>query len=179
MEATEISPFARPTAGERRARRWLEHATSAACVAAVALLLALAISMAAGYRVLIDRSDSMRPAIAAGDLIVTKRLRPDQVDKGDIVTFSDDSRDGQLVTHRVIRMQREGDHIAFVTRGDANTGVERWSIDAQETLGKFAFRIPKAGYFASWFTIPALRVVFVALVGLMVGVVVLRRVRST
>jgi len=55
-----------------RPRQWFAAAVTVLGLAAVALLLVLGISMAVGYRVLIDRGDSMRPAIAAGDLVVTQ-----------------------------------------------------------------------------------------------------------
>jgi signal peptidase len=176
MAASGLPLPLRPVPAARWARRWLDHAASAILLGAAALLLALGISMLVGYRVLIDRSDSMRPAIAAGDLVVTKRSHPAQISEGDIVTFSDHSRRGELVTHRVVRTRDRGGKFAFVTRGDANGGVERWSIDARGALGKFAFRIPKLGYPLSWFTIPGLRLAFVTIAGLILAGTALRRI---
>ena len=161
---------------ERRTRRFLDSAASVACAAAVLVLIATAIATAAGFKLLIDRSDSMQPAIAAGDLIMTKRVRPIEVEAGAIVTFRDPSRGSELVTHRVLKKRHQGGRVAFVTRGDANTGVERWSIDADGTLGMLTWRIPKAGYAASWFRLPVVRFGFLALGTLLVGGVALRRI---
>lgn len=160
----------------RRTQRWLGHAASIAFFAALALLVAVAVATLLGFRVLVDRSDSMQPAIAAGDLIVTKRVHPAAVGVGDIITFSGSERGGELVTHRVTEKRNEQDWVTFVTRGDANSGVERWSIHEEGTLGKFALRIPKAGYAATWLATPAARLAAVALLALLLGGFALRRI---
>ena len=46
---------------------------------------------------------------------------------GDVVTFRDPEDPTRLSSHRVISMHVAPDGVAFVTKGDANTGVERWS----------------------------------------------------
>jgi hypothetical protein len=57
---------------------------------------------------------------------------------GQVVTFSDPSRAKKLITHRVRSVNVVDGTARFVTRGDANTGVERWSLSAaglwRETL---------------------------------------------
>ena len=159
-----------------RTRRWLDRAVSAALLLAVAALLACTIGYVKGYRVMIDRSDSMQPAIAAGDLIVNMPVRPDAVAVGDIVTFVDRTRHDELVTHRVIRKRVEPHRVAFVTRGDANTGVERWSIESDATLGRFVFRIPKAGSPMSWVAQPVMRLLLVGAGALFLGFLLVRRI---
>ena len=159
-----------------RTRRWFDRAVSAALFLAVAVLLACTIGYVKGYRVMIDRSDSMKPAIAAGDLIVNMPVRPKAVAVGDIVTFVDRTRHDELVTHRVIRKRVERSRVAFVTRGDANTGVERWSIDSDATLGRFVFRIPKAGYPMSWVAQPVMRLLLVGAGALFLGFLLVRRI---
>ena len=173
MTAAAVAPAA------RRTRRYVARAASAVLLLAVAALTALLLGRAAGYQVLIDRSDSMQPAIAAGDLIVTKHVRPAEVRVGDIVTFADASRGGELVTHRVIAKRDKGKRVAVVTRGDANTGVERWVADANGTVGRFAFRIPKLGFFVAWLTVPAIRLLFVTFAAVALGALLLRRIWAT
>jgi signal peptidase len=160
----------------RRARRWIDHVASALFIVLLACLLAVVTSTAVGYRVLVDRSDSMAPRIEAGDLIVTKTSRPSEVVRGDIVTFSDASRGGTLVTHRVVRKREGRNTVAFVTRGDANSGVERWTITSEGNVGKLAFRIPKVGFFIAWLTLPAVRFSFVSVAALLLGAFFVRRI---
>ncbi len=162
----------------RRARRCIDGAASVAFVAALAVLASLALGLVGGYRALIERSDSMAPALRAGDVVVTKSGRARQASAGDIVSFAHPTREGILVTHRIVRTQEQGRRIAFVTRGDANTGVERWSIDANGTIGQLAWRIPKLGYAISWLALPAVRLLLVTAGALILGGALLRRIWS-
>jgi signal peptidase len=91
-------------------------------------------------------SGSMQPMLDVGDVVLDERVEPLEARRGDIVTFPDQSRDGALVTHRVERLWREGDEVHFVTRGDANTAVERWSVPASGSVGRVRMHVPKVGH---------------------------------
>jgi len=176
VAATGLSHREGAFAHTRRTGRLLHAApTGAACVA-VLLLGVLAAALVAGYRPLIVRSGSMAPAVRTGDLIFTKRVRPASAGPGEIVTFHDPSRARELITHRVVRRTSRGSRVFFVTLGDANTGVERWSVAANGTIGVLRLRIPSLGYAVSVFTIPAIRLVFVSLAALLLGGIVVRRI---
>jgi signal peptidase I len=165
---------------ERRNRRWADKLLSAQLLLLAGVLIVLAVaSLLGGYTVLIERSDSMRPALTAGDLLVTRRVRPSQVRVGDIITFKEPSRPGILLTHRVTELARQGEHYSVVTRGDANTGSERWSMPASGTVGRLALRLPKLGWVASWLARPQVRFTCVAMAGLLLGVELLRRIWRT
>lgn len=91
-------------------------------------------------------SGSMQPMLDVGDVVLDERVAPLEARRGDVVTFADQSRDGALVTHRVERMWREGTEVHFVTRGDANTAGERWSVPASGTVGRVRMHVPKVGH---------------------------------
>jgi signal peptidase len=147
--------------------------------APTACLLAVVFAYIVGYRALIVRSGSMSPAIGTADVIVTRVVHPTAVGKGDVVTFRDPSRSEELVTHRVTEVVRRGDTFSFVTRGDANTGVERWSVAADGTVGRFLFRIPKVGYVLGWVAVPLIRSALMVGAGLLLGIAALRRIWSS
>jgi len=88
------------------------------------LALALAVALLVGLRPLVIRSDSMAPTLRAGDLLLVRTVPAAVVAVGDVVTFADSSRRGELVSHRVIAIEQRGAERAFVTRGDQNSGVE-------------------------------------------------------
>jgi signal peptidase len=155
-------------------RRSLGTAASGAAVAAIAVLAALALGLLAGYRSLIVRSGSMEPSIRTGDLILTKQAPPTTVRVGQIVTFHDPSRKGELLTHRVVSRQARAGRVFFVTRGDANSAVERWSVAADGTVGEFSLRLPLVGYGVSVFTIPVVRLLFVSLASFVLGALLIR-----
>lgn len=159
-----------------RAWRSFGFVASVASVVAAVVLASLGLLAGLGYSVLIDRSDSMRPALHAGDLVISKRVRPREVSVRDIVTFKDHTRDQELVTHRVIRMKEQRGKVAFVTKGDANGATETWSVDVNGSVGSYVMRVPRAGYFVSAFARPEVRFVCVTLFGLLLGGLTIRRI---
>jgi signal peptidase len=129
----------------RRARRPL-RAAGRVGLAVVGLALATPLLMPlAGFRMMVVQSGSMAPTLLPGDAIVARAVSPDAVRVGDVVTFRDPSREGMLLTHRVVEQSRDADGYTFATRGDANTGEERWSIAEKGKLGRLAARAPGIG----------------------------------
>lgn len=128
------------------ARRIAGTIADLAMIAAAGCLVAMLVGLAVGYRVLVVRSGSMAPVFDAGDVIISKVSSPDDVSVGDIVSFRDPSRSNRLLTHRVVKATLSGTTYAFVTRGDANTGVEKWKIRASGKVGIFRLSIPSLGW---------------------------------
>jgi signal peptidase len=112
---------------------------------AVAISGSITIPAAFGYTSLDELSGSMTPSIRVGDELIEKRIAPLDAQIGDIVTFRSPDN-GRILTHRVTSMQVMGKRVVFTTRGDANTGFERWSIAQNGKLGKVYTRIPLVGY---------------------------------
>lgn len=154
----------------------LAPVASLACVLAVLALLGLLAARPLGVQAMVDRSDSMQPAIAAGDLVLSRLGSPDRVREGDIVTFVDPERGGRLITHRVVGRSRTGTSWAFVTRGDANTGSERWRVGRDGVVGRYVGRLPRAGFVVSELASPLVRVLLLGLGGLALGGLALRRI---
>jgi signal peptidase I len=118
----------------------------------------------------------MAPAINTGDVVVTRMVDPAHVSVGDVVTFRDPSRSSDLVTHRVLNRGVEGGKVSFLTKGDANTGTERWSLDHDGTVGKLAFRIPKVGYGLAWAGGPLARAGLLIGGAILLAAAVIRRI---
>ncbi|MDP9383695.1 MAG: signal peptidase I [Actinomycetota bacterium] len=161
----------------RGAGRVVAPASTLPCAAAVLALLALLAARPLGVQALVDRSDSMQPAIAAGDLVLSRLGPPSRVAQGDIVTFTDPEGTGRLITHRVVSRRRgAGGAWAFVTRGDANSGSEHWTVEATGTVGRYVARVPRAGYAVAWASSPLGRALLLGLAGLALGGLVLHRI---
>ena len=90
----------------------------------------------AGWQPLVERSASMAPAIAAGDLLLVRRERAALLRRGDVVTFADPHVPGRTLTHRVVAVRTAGERLAVTTRGDANRAAERWTIARDGTVGR-------------------------------------------
>ena len=152
--------------------------TAVVIVAAVVALLPVVATLA-GYPSLFVRSGSMRPTLEVGDAIVTHPISPARVRVGDVITFTDPHFNNALVTHRVADVQRGGLLFAFVTRGDANTGVERWTMPASGTVGQLVLRVPHVGRVLGWTAAPVGRAMLAGLLMLLILETLLRRIWRT
>ncbi|WP_226010654.1 signal peptidase I [Halomicrobium salinisoli] len=119
--------------------------TGLAAVAAVVLLfVAAAVPQVAGadhsYVVL---SDSMSPAIEAGDVVFVSDVPVDRIGEGDVVTYRGD---GGRVTHRVVEVVETDSGPRFRTRGDANDGPDPALVSPDAVVGVVRFHVPLAGH---------------------------------
>jgi signal peptidase len=130
---------------------------------AVGMLIAVVLPFAVGMRSLSVMSGSMEPAIHTGDVIVDQWIHPSDARVGDAISFNDPSRGNIVLTHRVTSMRARSDGVDFVTRGDANTGVERWSAPAMGRIGRVAYRVPHAGYLMVFTRTPVGKLLFLVL----------------
>lgn len=91
-------------------------------------------------------SNSMRGSVETGDQVIVMPHRATEIQVGEIVAFSDPEGSGRLFQHRVQRVELRGGRIEVITMGDANSGWERWSLSASESIGRVVAVLPYAGY---------------------------------
>ena len=94
------------------------------------------------YNLYLVRSESMRPAIEMGDLIITGPLNGPingEVKPGTVITYEYKK---ELITHRVESIDGE----TLVTKGDAVEGSDPWSVVMSDIRGVYLFRIPYVGF---------------------------------
>jgi signal peptidase I len=163
-------------AGFPRALRFADRASGVVCGLAITLLMVLLVATGAGYRPLIDHSDSMRPAIRAGDVVITHTEPASSIRPGEIVTVKDPALRGRLLTHRVVAVHASGKRIEVLTRGDSNPSPESWSVGRSDSVGKFIFRVPAVGRAMAWMTDRWVRTIVLSVVALLLGTELLRRI---
>jgi signal peptidase len=149
---------------------------SVAAGLAVGLLLATGLSLATGYHTFSVLSGSMEPTIHTGDAVVDEPISPLEARVGDIVTFKDPSRGGELVTHRLRSVRPNGGTVTMITKGDANTAVERWTVPANGSIGRVAYRLPDAGRAIATIRGRFGRLLLIALPALLLGLWELSRI---
>jgi len=100
-------------------------------------------------------SKSMVPTIKVNDAIVIKRKQSEQLNVGDIITFSssDPAYLGLTVTHRIVgkQLSQSGDYI-FRTKGDNNTYEDQALVKENNIYGKVILKIPKLGTIKNFVT---------------------------
>jgi len=99
-----------------------------------------------GYKMMIVLSGSMRPTFDTGALLVVKRVDPQTITRGEIITYQDTEDTRRLITHRVIQVVREGEQTFFVTKGDANETRDFAPVPEQNVVGRVNLSIPYLGY---------------------------------
>ena len=95
-----------------------------------------------GYNLYLVRSESMKPAIHMGDLIITgpmNGLINGEVKPGTIVTYETSK---ELITHRVQAVDGE----ALVTKGDAAEDADPWPVTMSDVRGVYLFKVPFVGF---------------------------------
>lgn len=100
-------------------------------------------------------TDSMKPVIKSGDLIICHTAKPDSIKKGDVITFFDPQGDGDsVVTHRVTEIIKKDNNLSFRTKGDANNAEDLLAVPQKSLIGVYQRRIPKLGSFALFLSKP-------------------------
>jgi len=127
-------------------------------VLAVFVASLLFIYFSPDYGIYMVRSESMKPAIEMGDMVVTGPaggvLSP-EIGAGAIVTYE---MGDDLVTHRVVAV----DGSTLTTRGDAVEDPDAQPVAASQVVGVYLFRIPKLGYVHAFMhTRPGLLLLFI------------------
>lgn len=119
-----------------------------------ALLIACLATQFWGYHVLTVQSGSMEPALSRGSIVVTRPIRGDKVQRGDVILYRLDN--GMSIIHRVTGINRitlnlidsktgESDTAIthqFTTRGDANASPDRAAVDERAVDGKLWLTVP-------------------------------------
>ncbi len=121
----------------------------------IVLLLAAALTFFAprfGWQVVTVLSGSMEPAIPTGSILVSRPVTPDEINVGDIITFSGYGRD-RFITHRVIAIERTNG-LVFTTKGDANNAEDPYRVPAENVVGKVLVHIPFLGFLFSFVKTP-------------------------
>ena len=95
-----------------------------------------------GYSVFRVMTGSMEPEIRSDSLLVVKKIPPEDIVPGDVISFfsPDPMLEGAVNTHRVVRIEKENGGIQFITKGDANVIEDTYPVDASALVGRAVFK---------------------------------------
>ncbi len=123
-----------------------------------------------GFRYYTVLTDSMRPALQTGDMVIVRVQNADSIHEGDVITFNPSNDSDAYLTHRVTEKidNYEGTGVTcFRTKGDANNTEDSFLIDEDRVIGTVQFHIPKLGVVVRfvqlrwYFVIPLIILLFV------------------
>ncbi|UCG35955.1 MAG: signal peptidase I [Candidatus Bathyarchaeota archaeon] len=104
------------------------------------------------YPMLAVASGSMVPTLNKGDLIVVQGgmtiddIVAEPYPTGDIIVFHKPYDPEDLIVHRAVDKQDEGENTYLVTKGDDNNGNDPWRIHDDDLVGKVVWSIPYLGH---------------------------------
>ncbi len=103
-----------------------------------------------GFRAYVCMSDSMKATdFASGDLVVVKKVDPNTLQVGDIISYVSENSDsmGKTITHKIRNIKKTGVEPAFIVYG-TTTGInDENPVTCAQITGKYLFHIPGLGNF--------------------------------
>lgn len=122
-------------------------------------------------------SGSMEPNLPTWSLcFIDTRISYDEIQTGDIVVYNRRSDDMRII-HRVIEITSEG----MITKGDANSVSDGFSVGRDNLYGKSLFYIPYLGYWGRFAQKPIIKISIIMcwFVLLMTDIVTSRKTGNT
>lgn len=95
-----------------------------------------------GYQAYIITSDSMKPEINNGDVIIVRKIGQEEIKENDVIVYSEEA---QNITHRVIEITEKDGHKEYKTKGDNNQVEDSKFVLYENIKGKVMFKIPFLG----------------------------------
>ncbi|WP_250032939.1 signal peptidase I [Paractinoplanes maris] len=129
-----------------RARWLLLDCRDAFVTCLVGLLLVSVAPVVLGWKSTVVVSGSMMPKIRPGD-VISAAPSPDKITAGTVVLVDDPAHPGELLLHRVVRLDDDG---RMITKGDANQTADTTPVPMANLVGVPRMRIPWIGLPYLW-----------------------------
>ena len=95
------------------------------------------------YELIAIMTNSMKPTYSRGDAIIINKKQANDIKVGDVLAFN---LGNGIITHRVIRIAKNGNNYTFVTKGDNNKQVDSYDIHGEHVIGTVDYVLKYSGY---------------------------------
>jgi signal peptidase len=119
-------------------------------VVVLPLAMLFVLAWVSGWRIQTVETASMEPTVLAGSAAVVEPIDASDVRVGMPIAFRDESRGGQMVTHRVIEVIDRPAGLAFRTQGDANDSPDASLVSGRAVEGRMRWHVPYLGQALGW-----------------------------
>jgi len=137
---------------KRQLKGWWNATTTVLIGIAVILAMLIWGVKLIGMDIFVVQSGSMEPTHHVGSLIYVKEIDPNELEVGDVITFS--LGGSSRGTHRIIEIVDQNGVPHFRTKGDANDDIDANLVSPSNLVGKVAFSIPFLGYLIAYIQHP-------------------------
>lgn len=114
-------------------------------------LVGLLLFVISSHSFMVVGSESMKPTLQVGDLILTHKTSMDNLQVGDIIDYRVPSTFMKLynypptICHRIVSLENTSNGLAFRTKGD-NTSLDPFLVMPEDVIGKEVGTIRYLGY---------------------------------
>ena len=98
------------------------------------------------FKIYIVLSDSMVPVMRENDAVIMRKTAPENLKTDDIIAFYAFESD-EVITHRIIGIDRTAESYEFSTQGDNNDTPDSFITPDSQVIGKYTLKIPQFGRF--------------------------------
>ncbi|AHL23508.1 signal peptidase I [Thermococcus nautili] len=133
---------------------------------AIFVAVVLVLHFVFGFQYVVILTDSMKPHINPGDLVVTRPVSPSELHVGDVILYEIHLGNATYrITHRIVAIKRDDSgRIYFVTKGDNRKYTDPWRVYPDQVIGKVILVIPKVGMV--WYYTPLIvLLIFLFIIG--------------
>ena len=111
------------------------------------ILLYILINITKGFKIneyeaFIVISESMKPEINSGDILIIKNVNSNEIKEGDIITFE---RNNEYITHRIVEIRQTDNTKVYITKGDNNLVNDNEEVYFENIKGIRIAQIPYIG----------------------------------
>ncbi|MDX6325891.1 MAG: signal peptidase [Nocardioidaceae bacterium] len=125
----------------------------ALAVAVALLVITVIVPLATGGKAYTVLTSSMEPALPPGSLVMVRPVKAADIGVGSVITYQLESRQPEVVTHRVVTMGvREDGSPVFRTQGDANPDPDPKWVRPVQVRGAVWYAVPYIGRLNSLMT---------------------------
>lgn len=103
-----------------------------------------------GYSPYFIETFSMDSVMPAGSLVIAKQQEGGMYQIGDDISFYDISKDGKIVTHRIVDVEEDVAGKFYVTKGVDNEKADDQNVYEGNVIGKIVMIIPEVGIYISY-----------------------------
>lgn len=119
------------------------------------------------YMISYIKSSSMEPTYFRGDIVIIKKVSPDEINVGDVIVFREPGS-SDLILHRVVAIKEENAKRYFLTKGDnprTNPQVDPWGwVPEDNVVGILVACVPYLGWIFLFFDEPSSRLMLILLI---------------
>ena len=97
-----------------------------------------------GFKQYMVLTGSMEPNYNIGDLIIVKEVKENEINVGDVITYSM-GNGTETISHRIINITNKDGKVQYETKGDNNNSPDSDLVSYNQVQGRIIFKISKLG----------------------------------